>query len=120
MRVVVGAMACSQGLICLSSDGNRIGDLATCAVVTGCGACLLIGFLTPAVSILITIATLAKVFSLIPMAGANQLNGKVASFELIVMAVAIALLGPGEFSLDARMFGRHEIVIPPASHTPKS
>jgi len=120
MRVVVGAMACSQGLICLSNDGNRMGDLVTCAVVTGCGACLLIGILTPVVSILITIATFAKVFSWLPMAGANQLDGRVASFELIVMAVAIALLGPGEFSLDARMFGRHEIVIPPASHTPKS
>jgi hypothetical protein len=45
--------------------------------------------------------------------------GRMASFEMIVMGVAIALLGPGVFSLDARLFGRHEVIIPPASRPPK-
>jgi len=30
----------------------------------------------------------------------------------VILAAAIALLGPGAFSLDARLFGRREIVIP--------
>jgi hypothetical protein len=30
-----------------------------------------------------------------------------------VIAVALCLLGPGAFSLDARWFGRREVVIPP-------
>jgi len=34
-------------------------------------------------------------------------------FWMIVTAVAIALLGPGAFSLDGRLFGRREIVIRP-------
>jgi uncharacterized membrane protein YphA (DoxX/SURF4 family) len=34
--------------------------------------------------------------------------------NLIVMAIVIAVLGPGAFSLDSRMFGRREIVIPPS------
>jgi len=120
MRVVVGAIASAQGLIWLSNGGNRVAELFTCLVVTGCGAFLLLGFLTPVVSALITLAALAYAFSWLPIAGSNLFDGKVASFELIVMAVAISLLGPGEFSLDARLFGRHEIVIPPASHSPKS
>jgi uncharacterized membrane protein YphA (DoxX/SURF4 family) len=85
-----------------------------------CGALLLIGFLTPVASVLITIVTLANAFSWLPMAVEHPFVGKAASFELIVMSIAIALLGPGVFSLDARLFGRHEIVIPPASHTPRS
>jgi hypothetical protein len=37
-----------------------------------------------------------------------------------IMAIATAFLGPGAFSLDARMFGRREIVIPESSHLKKS
>jgi hypothetical protein len=32
------------------------------------------------------------------------------------MAAATALLGPGAYSLDARLFGRREIIIPQASN----
>jgi len=32
-----------------------------------------------------------------------------------VMSAAIFMLGPGAFSVDARMFGRRKIIIPPAS-----
>ena len=120
MRVVVGAAAFAQGLICLSNDGSRLGELFACLGLAGCGAFLLIGFLTPVVSILISLAALANALSWIPAVTRYQFEGKAASLELIVMAVAIALLGPGVFSIDARLFGRHEIVIPPASHTPKS
>ena len=33
------------------------------------------------------------------------------AFNVIVLTTAIALLGPGAFSIDARMFGRREIII---------
>jgi hypothetical protein len=32
------------------------------------------------------------------------------------MLIGIILLGPGAFSLDARVFGRREIIIPPPVH----
>jgi putative oxidoreductase len=41
-------------------------------------------------------------------------------FEVITLAVTIALLGPGAFSLDARMFGRREILVPNTSRSSKS
>jgi uncharacterized membrane protein YphA (DoxX/SURF4 family) len=117
LRVVVGAMAAAQGLICLANDASHIVDLFVCLILAASGASLLIGFLTPFVSILISVAALANALSWIPITVGNQFDGKVASFEFIVMAIAIALLGPGVFSLDARLFGRHEIVIPPSSHS---
>jgi uncharacterized membrane protein YphA (DoxX/SURF4 family) len=44
-----------------------------------------------------------------------------SSLEIIVLTVAVALLGPGAFSLDSRMFGRREILVTKhAARSPKS
>jgi uncharacterized membrane protein YphA (DoxX/SURF4 family) len=93
--------------------------LLSCALLLVGGFCLLIGFLTPLVAALIGIAVLVNAVSL-PLRGGYLFNNKLATVEIVVMAVAIALLGPGAFSVDARLFGRREIVIPAGSSTPKS
>jgi uncharacterized membrane protein YphA (DoxX/SURF4 family) len=121
MRAVVGVTASAQGILYLSQGGNRtIAVLFTSLTLAGCGACLLIGFLTPVVSISVGIVSVGNALSWLPALAGNVFEGKLASFEMIVMAAAIAALGPGAFSLDARLFGRREIVIPAASRTPKS
>jgi uncharacterized membrane protein YphA (DoxX/SURF4 family) len=73
-------------------------------------ACLLAGLLTPVVS-----STVASGASLLAIAGFIF-----PPFEVIVPAITIALLGPGAFSLDARMFGRREILVPHTSRSAKS
>jgi uncharacterized membrane protein YphA (DoxX/SURF4 family) len=121
MRAVVGVAAAAQGILYLVHGSNRtLAMLPVFLMLAGCGACLLIGFLTPVVSIAIAILSLTMTLSKPPIVAGNPLDGTLALFELVVMAVAIALLGPGAFSLDARLFGRHEIVIPPSSRTPES
>jgi uncharacterized membrane protein YphA (DoxX/SURF4 family) len=121
MRAVVGITASAQGILYLVQGSNRtFAMLSACLVLAGCGACLLVGFLTPVVSIAIAILSLAMTLSKVPVVAGDPPDGTLAFFELIIMAVAIALLGPGSFSLDARLFGRHEIVIPPSSRTPES
>jgi uncharacterized membrane protein YphA (DoxX/SURF4 family) len=121
MRVVIGAMASAQGIVCVShGDIRTVEAVFACPALALCGACLLIGFLSPVVSIAIAIFSVGNALSWLPVVGGNLSFGRLASFELIVMAAAIALLGPGAFSLDAFLFGRHEIVIPPGSRAPKS
>ncbi len=65
-------------------------------------ACLLVGVMTPVMATVVTLG-----------AGILAVSGGLDSaIEVIVLAVAVALLGPGAFSLDARMFGRREIFLP--------
>jgi hypothetical protein len=40
------------------------------------------------------------------------LDSKAAIIDVIAITTAIAFLGPGAFSLDARLFGRRVIFIP--------
>lgn len=67
-------------------------------------ACLLLGFVTPIAAALIGLTSLGLAFSTTPYS--------IQDLEILVLAIAIALLGPGAFSIDARMFGRREILIP--------
>ncbi|HET7107653.1 MAG TPA: hypothetical protein VFI38_12655 [Candidatus Acidoferrum sp.] len=80
---------------------------------------LLIGFLTPILSLISVFECLAIVFSWFPFELITPSESKLALVPIIAIAAAIALLGPGAFSLDARLFGWKEIVIPPASRPPQ-
>ena len=67
------------------------------------GMCLLMGFLTPIVAVVIGLG--AAVFGIF-----FEVNYIVIA--IVILAAAIALLGPGAFSIDARLFGHREILIP--------
>lgn len=121
LRVIVGVTAIAQGVLYFS-HGDR---WTTAALLSGLllvmtGACLLIGFLTPIVSVLAGVVCVAGTISLLPPPAGNLFDGALVSLEMMVMAVAVALLGPGAFSLDARLFGRREIVIPSSPRESKS
>jgi uncharacterized membrane protein YphA (DoxX/SURF4 family) len=99
---------------CLArGDGAWSWGLGPLAVAAG--AALLIGILTPVAAGLAALAGLTIAFFLLPPAIPNVLGGTPAVILVALTAVAVALLGPGAYSLDARLFGRREIVIPPAS-----
>ena len=72
----------------------------TAAVVLTSGGCLLLGFMTPISAVVTGLLSLILTFS------------GVSAIEIIALTTAIALLGPGAFSIDARMFGRREVLIP--------
>jgi len=46
------------------------------------------------------------------MTEANHHISASTAFILAAISAALVLLGPGAFSLDARLFGRREIIIP--------
>ena len=78
------------------------------------GLMLLIGFLTPVAGIAATVSYVAVGASLVQSLDPVKHNNAFTALDLSFMSAAQVLLGPGAFSVDARLFGRREIVIPRA------
>lgn len=105
LRALVGVTLIAQILAYVGSTKFSVLSLVVTALVLIIASCLLVGFMTPLAAILIGVgATALAVLSLIET---NQ-----TWLNVIVLTIVVALLGPGAFSIDARMFGRREILIP--------
>ena len=120
LRAIVGFAAIVQAFLYLSRGGkSSAGGLLLGVLLAISGICLVIGFLTPIASILAGVGCVASNTSWLPTPVTTLFDGQLVSLEMIVMAVSIAMLGPGAFALDARLFGRREIVIPPVPRDPE-
>ena len=89
------------------------GALAAVALVaSACGTSTTSGGTTaqPKVGGVLTIGLAGWLPPLGPPIFLNEMH---AALSAIIAAVAVFLLGPGALSLDARLFGRREISIPP-------
>jgi len=77
------------------------------------GAALLAGILTPIAGLLAGFGAIGCGFSFLPSpAVSNLIDSKLVVLLIAIVAAAIVCLGPGAFSVDARLFGRREIIIP--------
>jgi uncharacterized membrane protein YphA (DoxX/SURF4 family) len=112
LRVAVGVSLGFQGLAYLRVDDGPWATVILGLLMILTGALLLIGFLTPVACILTQLISTAVALSFLPSTMFDLPDGRPTTLFLFVMAVAILLLGPGAFSMDARWFGRREVVIP--------
>ncbi|HEX8398521.1 MAG TPA: hypothetical protein VF644_13895 [Pyrinomonadaceae bacterium] len=108
LRTMLGITALWQGGIYLFGRENLTGFEKALGFLLGVvGASLLAGFLTPLCGTVISLGGALSIFSSIQ-------RGKLEMpvFCITVISAAVILLGPGAFSIDARLFGRREIIIP--------
>jgi uncharacterized membrane protein YphA (DoxX/SURF4 family) len=112
LRFAIGLSATIQGaydLIAPSGATAPTWVMGLAAIFVG--AALLIGFLTPLAGAAAAIGNSTIGISLLVESGAIPPKACTEA-ELVVMSIAVVLLGPGAFSLDAHLFGRREIIIP--------
>jgi len=120
LRAVVGITVAAQGILCLYSRGHLTVTMVVSAMLLlVSGISIVIGFMTRILCPLAGFACMGIALSWFPLPGWNLFDSKLIVAQMIAISAAIALLGPGAFSIDARLFGWKEIVIPPAPHTPE-
>ena len=78
-------------------------------------ALLLIGFLTRLAALAGALIDLASMLPWLSSPNLDIPQVRMTTLLLVVIALALACPGPGAFSIDGRLFGHREIVIPPSS-----
>jgi uncharacterized membrane protein YphA (DoxX/SURF4 family) len=82
------------------------------------GLALVVGILTRPAAVLAAVGAIGTQVAWFPCPGLGSRDNMLSTILIVVVSVAVALLGPGAFSLDARFFGFRQIVIPRASERP--
>jgi uncharacterized membrane protein YphA (DoxX/SURF4 family) len=119
LRVVFGIAVLTEGVFYLGGPNSTTVTWSAGLFAIATGILLVVGFLTPIAGALVGLAGLGLAFSLLPLAVPNLWNSELAVIFGLAILLAIIGLGPRAFSVDARVFGRREIIIPPASDFPR-
>jgi uncharacterized membrane protein YphA (DoxX/SURF4 family) len=103
LRAVVAIPCVQQGIAGLLTA--HLPALVILQLVTaGAAALLLVGLWTPVAGVVMAVAELCQAFS--------HPSDPSLPIVLAALGAALAMLGPGAWSVDARLFGRKRIKIP--------
>ncbi len=119
LRAAIGLVAIIQGVFYLTADAHSALEMWLGLLGIAAGAALLAGFLTPVAGVVVALGALGAALSVLPAPAPNLLDAKLSLIFAAIITVAIVFLGPGAFSMDARLFGRREIIIPPSTRRPQ-
>lgn len=121
LRVAIGSTLILLGSAYLPQPQDlRLETWAACLLAFAIGTSLLVGFLTPLANSLVVLGGMGIAVSWLPAPNWTLFNCHPLTMDALVVATASALLGPGAFSLDARLFGLRKVIIPrsPGSSRP--
>ena len=115
LRAAVGAVTLIQGGAYLAHRSDpTLGTWAAGLLAVASGISWMAGFMTPIAAALVGIGAAATVIFVPPAHIPDVFVSKLSIAFLAAAAAAVALLGPGAVSIDCRMFGLREIIIPPS------
>ena len=112
MRAVLGIAMIIEGGNYLGEPAGTITTVMLGASALISGVLLLAGFFTPFAALVVGLDIVGVAVSAFPAAPLNPFNAQPALVFALTLVVAVIGVGPGRFSVDARVFGRREIIIP--------
>jgi uncharacterized membrane protein YphA (DoxX/SURF4 family) len=120
LRAAVGLVALIQSGFYLTQSATPTPGIWLGALVgMAAGGLLLVGLLTPIAGVVAGLGALGVGLSVLPAPTPNLFDARLSAIFAGIMTAAIVFLGPGAFSLDARLFGRREIIIPQRPRRPE-
>ena len=111
LRVTVGITTAMQAWLTVAAPNTGLLGAIPAAAWGICGVSLTIGLFSAVCSTLVGVGYALVLLMPFEAAGLPHLDSVAAVIGLAV-AAGLGLLGPGAFSIDARLFGRREIFIP--------
>jgi uncharacterized membrane protein YphA (DoxX/SURF4 family) len=111
VRIVITAAVTVEGISYMRDAHASSGAVLTGLAMLIAGGLLLIGFLTPIVATVVAAGAIGVAASLLPACVPSLLDSKPTFVFALTILLTVTILGPGAFSLDARMFGRRQIFI---------
>jgi len=115
LRSAVGALLILRAIACFLS-GHETRFLMVVAIVTlVSGLLLLVGYWSRLAAVVAAGVGISTMCSWLAAPNVAFFDTTTTAALATVIAAAVVCLGPGAFSLDARLFGRREIIIPRTS-----
>jgi hypothetical protein len=111
LRATVGITVAIQAWLFIASAHTDLIGAAPAAGLIVCGIALMAGIFTPFCSTLVGVFYALVLITPVGGVVLPRLDGAAAAVGLAASA-GLFLVGPGAFSIDARLFGRREIFIP--------
>jgi hypothetical protein len=112
LRAACGAAILIEGWYYLAEHLASVAIRLLGVIAVSVGGMLLVGFLTPFATAASLLGVVGVAASWLPACSPNLLDSKPPFLFAFTMMLAILGSGPGRFSLDARLYGRREIIIP--------
>jgi len=116
LRIALGVPLLVEGIALLADRRDTASLLIIVALTSvAAGVAIQLGYRVGRAAIAGCVVVIAVHFSSLHGECLNLFSSRIACFLAMSIAIALVFLGPGAFSIDARRFGRREIVIPPRS-----
>lgn len=121
LRTAIGLIAAAHGAGLIASAGSVLQESGAWQesgvglTVILVGTALIAGLLTPCAAALVAIGAVLSV----TRAAEPSVTHGLAHGLILIDALSLVLLGPGAYSVDARLFGRREIHIRESYRAPR-
>jgi uncharacterized membrane protein YphA (DoxX/SURF4 family) len=111
LRFGVGGTSSLQSALLIAATHHTAGSTLAAALVIVTSLALILGLMTPIAAVLFCLGGLVATIDSGIVGYMPLFESWIARFEFIAMSAALICLGPGSFSLDARLYGRREIEV---------